>query len=157
MTAASGVHVVGRVMVHIHWASHARNQWSHARLHIFPGKKLNGIHKYTVFFNHILIVYVRNYHNKVKKYCLEAMHEITDFVHEMFSVCVPLHFPCSCCPINMLHFNKKIFIKKMQYIFKLKAWLSKRAAIFVRFAVLVLVRIARNKIWNDKFLLEVHK
>ena len=37
-------------MVHIHWASHARNQWSLARLHIFSGNKLYGIHKYTVFF-----------------------------------------------------------------------------------------------------------
>ena len=56
------------------------------------------MHKYTVFFYHIVIVYVRNYHNMVKKYCLEALHEkkkiealheITDFVHEMLSVCAP--------------------------------------------------------------------
>ena len=63
------------LMVHIHWASHARNQWSHARLHIFPGNKLYGIHKYTVFVYHIVIVYVRSYHNMVKKYCCEVLHE----------------------------------------------------------------------------------
>ena len=62
-------------MVHILWASHARNQWSDARLHIFLGNKLYGIHKYTVFFYQIVIVYVRYYHNIVKKYCLEALHE----------------------------------------------------------------------------------
>ena len=61
--------------MHIHWASDARDQWSHARLHNFPDNKLYGIHKYTVFFYHIVIVYVRNYHNMVKKYCLEALHE----------------------------------------------------------------------------------
>ena len=60
-------------MVHIHWASHARNQRSHARLHIFSGNKLYGLHKYTAFFYHIVIVYVRNYHNMVKKYCFEAL------------------------------------------------------------------------------------
>ena len=27
------------------------------------------------FFYHIVIVHVRNYHNMVKKYCLEALHE----------------------------------------------------------------------------------
>ena len=27
------------------------------------------------FFYHIVIVYVRNYLNIVKKYCLEALHE----------------------------------------------------------------------------------
>ena len=62
-------------MENIHWASHARNQWSHARLHIFAGNILYGILNYTVFFYHIVIVYVRNYHNMVKKYCLEALHE----------------------------------------------------------------------------------
>ena len=39
-----------RLMVHIHWASHARNQWSHVRPHIFPGNKLYGMHQYIVFF-----------------------------------------------------------------------------------------------------------
>ena len=55
---------------------------------------------YTVFFHHIVIASEKNYHNMVKKYCIhmytklynyEALHEITDFVHEMLSVCAPLH------------------------------------------------------------------
>ena len=73
---------------------------SHARLNNFPGNKLCGIHKYTVFFYHIVIISDANYHNMVKKvlytsvyhivYYLgnsEALHEITDHVHEMLSVC----------------------------------------------------------------------
>ena len=50
------------VMVHIHWASHAWNQWSHARLQFFflmQGFK-------AVFFHHIVIVSDINYHNMVK-------------------------------------------------------------------------------------------
>ena len=56
---------------------------------------------YTVFFHHIVIVFVRNYHYVEKilynyvyhivgylGYC-EALHEITDLVHEMLSVCAP--------------------------------------------------------------------
>ena len=34
---------------------------------VIPGNKLYGILKYTVFFYHIVILYVRNYHNMVKK------------------------------------------------------------------------------------------
>ena len=58
------------------------------------------MHMYTVFFYHIVIVYVRNDHNMVKKILYtyiyhivyyqgncEALHEITDLVHQMFSVC----------------------------------------------------------------------
>ena len=62
----------GLVKVHIHWASHARDPWSHARLHSFPGNQKCGLHKhiYTVFFHHIVIVFVRNYHNMVNKYCI---------------------------------------------------------------------------------------
>ena len=56
--------------VHIHWASHARDPWSHARLHSFPGNQQCCLHMYTVFFHHIVIVFVRNYHNMVKKYCI---------------------------------------------------------------------------------------
>ena len=46
-----------------------------------------------------MIVYVRNYHNMVKKYYtlksymrkkIGALHEIIDFVHEMLSVCAPI-------------------------------------------------------------------
>ena len=61
-----------------------------------------------VFFHHIVPVSDINYHNMVKKYCIlmytiqfftwenEALHEITDFVHEMLSVCVPFAiFPLS--------------------------------------------------------------
>ena len=58
------------LMVHIHWASDERDQWSHARLHNFPGNKLYGIHKYAVFFYHIVIISDINYHNMVKKYCI---------------------------------------------------------------------------------------
>ena len=56
-----------------------------------------------VYFHHIVIVSDICYHNMVKKilytyvyhivYYLrkcEALHEITDFVHEMLSVCAPL-------------------------------------------------------------------
>ena len=55
-----------------------------------------------VFFHHIVIVSDVNYHNMVKKilytyayhtvYLLrkcEALDEITDFVHQMYSVCAP--------------------------------------------------------------------
>jgi len=55
------------------------------------------------FFCHIVIVSDINYHNMVKKilytyvyhivYCLgnfEALHEITDFVHQMLRVCASL-------------------------------------------------------------------
>ena len=54
-----------------------------------------------VFFHHIVNVSDINYHNMVKKYCIhmysivyylrncEALHEITDFMHEMLSVCAP--------------------------------------------------------------------
>ena len=57
-------------MVHIYWVSDARDQWSHARLHKFPGNKLCGIYKYTILVYHIVIVYVRNDHNMVKKYSI---------------------------------------------------------------------------------------
>ena len=53
-------------MVHIHWASHARNQWSHARfqfLFLMQGFK-------ALVFRHIVIVSDINYHNMVKKYCI---------------------------------------------------------------------------------------
>ena len=71
---------------------------AHARLHNFSDNKLYGMHKYTIFFHHIVIVLVRNYHNMVKKYYIhiyttiyncKALHEITDHVHEMLSVCAP--------------------------------------------------------------------
>ena len=45
-----------RLMVHIHWASHARYPWSHARLPRFPGNYQCGMHIYTVFFHYIMIV-----------------------------------------------------------------------------------------------------
>jgi len=74
-------------MVHIHWASHARNQWSHARLQFFF--LMQGFT--AVFFHHIVIVSDINYHNMVKKILYtyvyhvvyypgrcEALHEITD-------------------------------------------------------------------------------
>ena len=63
-------------MVHIHWVSHARLQF----FFLIQGFK-------AVFFHHIVIVSDINYHNIV--YYLgkcEALHEITDFVHEMISV-----------------------------------------------------------------------
>ena len=58
---------------------------------------------YIVFFHHIVIVFVRNYHNMVKKFYIptygyhilcylgncEALHEITDLVQDMVSVCAP--------------------------------------------------------------------
>ena len=60
----------------------------------------------TVFVHHIVIVFVRNYHYMVKKYGIhlyttflvswesvkpnQPLHEITDLVHEMLSVCAPL-------------------------------------------------------------------
>ena len=34
------------------------------------GNQQYGIHKYTVFFYHIVMVYIRNDHNMVKKYCI---------------------------------------------------------------------------------------
>ena len=55
-----------RLMVHIHWASDARNQWSHSRLHNFPGNKLYGMHKNKILLYYIVIVYVRNDHTMVK-------------------------------------------------------------------------------------------
>ena len=58
------------IKVHIHWASHARDLWSHTRLYSFLGKQQSGTYKYTVFFHHIVIVSDKNYHNMVKKYCI---------------------------------------------------------------------------------------
>ena len=42
--------------------------------------------------NYIVIVYVRNYHNMMKKYCFEALNEKKkiEALHEMLSVCAPL-------------------------------------------------------------------
>jgi len=66
------------------------------------------------FFYHIVIVYVRNYQNMVKKYCpealhekkkIEALHEITEFVHEMLSVCAPYNNNSNNVPYN----NRGIF------------------------------------------------
>ena len=60
-----------------------------ARLHIFLGNQKCGMHMSAVFFHHIVIVLVRNYHNMVKNtayICIlkcEALSEITDFVHKM--------------------------------------------------------------------------
>ena len=123
------------IMVHKHWASDARNQWSHARLHNFLCNQQCGMHMYTVFFHNIVIVLARNYHNMVKKYCIhmytsllelgylgkcEDLHEITDFVHEMLNVCAcaPLsipglvhHYPfvhemlSVCAPLSILLMN----------------------------------------------------
>ena len=55
---------------------------------------------HTEFLHHIVTVYVRNCHNMEKEKKLpwsfawekkiEALDEITDFVHEMLSVCAPL-------------------------------------------------------------------
>ena len=50
--------------VHIHWASDARNQWSHSRLHSFPSNQQYGIHKNTVFF----LPYCDNFWHKLSKY-----------------------------------------------------------------------------------------
>ena len=51
---------------HVYWASHARDPWFHARLHSFPSNQQCGIHMYTVFVHHIIIVSDINYHNMVK-------------------------------------------------------------------------------------------
>ena len=50
------------LLVHIHWASHARNQWSHVRLQFFF--LMQGF--IAVFFHHIVIVSDITYHNMVK-------------------------------------------------------------------------------------------
>jgi len=69
----------------------------------FPADQECGIYKYTIFFRHIVIVSGKNFHNMVKKYRVatdvdhivgylgncEALHEITDHMHEMLSVCAP--------------------------------------------------------------------
>ena len=53
----------------------------------------------TAFFYHIVIVFVRNYHNMVKKYCKTYVYHIVGYlgnceaVHEMLSVCAPLVDP----------------------------------------------------------------
>ena len=65
------------ILVHIHWASHARNQWLHTRLHIYLQQC--GIHMYTVFFHHIVKASDKNYHNTVKK-----------ILYKMLSVCASL-------------------------------------------------------------------
>ena len=40
------------------------------------------MHKYTVFFYNIVIAYFKNYHNVVKNYCPEALHEKKNWSHE---------------------------------------------------------------------------
>jgi len=53
------------------------------------------MHMYTVFFQCIVIVFVGNYHNMVKKYCMHMLTTLlvsweTEALHEMLSVCAPL-------------------------------------------------------------------
>ena len=74
-----------RVMVHIYWASHAQNQWSHARLQssICSPYCDSFWHKLSQYGKKLLYTYV--YH--VVYY--PALHEIINFVHEMLNVCAP--------------------------------------------------------------------
>ena len=93
-------------MVHIYWASDARNQWSHAKLHIFLGNQQCGIHMYlyniflpywysfwlklSYYGKKILYTYVYHIVGYLGK--CEALHEIINFVREMLSICAPLRY-----------------------------------------------------------------
>ena len=72
---------------------------------LFLSKTITISHMYTVFFHHIVIVFVRNvsqygekivytyvYHIVSYLGNFEALYEITDLVHEMLSVCARLRY-----------------------------------------------------------------
>ena len=64
----------------------------------FVVNKLYGIHKHTVFFHHIVIVYIRNYHNMVKINCLEALHE-----KKKLKPCMRSLISCMRCSVYVHH------------------------------------------------------
>ena len=80
------------LMVHIHWASHARNQWSHTRLQgsIFSPYCDSFWHKLSQYGKRILHSYVYHIVYYLRKY--EALHEITDFVNEMLTSMYVHHY-----------------------------------------------------------------
>ena len=90
-------------MVHIHLASHARDQWSHGRLHIFLGNKLYGIHKYTVFF----LPYCDHFRHKLsqydKKYCI-LIYAILLITWETVKPCMRSQISCIRCSVYV-HLN----------------------------------------------------
>ena len=71
-------HAKSSYMVHIHWASHARDHWSHAGLH-------SRMMWYTYVYSIFSPYWVKNEISE-----LSDLHEITNFVQEMLSVCAPL-------------------------------------------------------------------
>ena len=68
------------------------------QLYIFSGNKIDGIHGYTLFFYHVVIVYVRNYHNMVKKYCIEALLE-----KKNVKPCMRSMISCMRCSVYVHH------------------------------------------------------
>ena len=93
-------------MVHIHWASRARNQWSGS---IFPPYCESFWHKLSQYGNKILYTYVCHIVYYPRK--CEALHEIIDFMHEMLSVCAPLEAIVLWPPgrfflVQLMHFLK---------------------------------------------------
>ena len=94
--------------VHLYWTSvlvcsicamHiARDPWSCARLHSFPGNQQCGIHVYTVLFHHIVIVSDKNYHNMVKKFCMH-MYTILLVTWETVKHCVRSRISCMRCSV----------------------------------------------------------
>ena len=91
------------LVVHIHWASHARDPWSHATLHRFKGNQQCGMLMCIVFFHHIMIVFVRNYYNTVKKYCI---HKYTTLMVTLETVNPYMRSRISCmrCSVYVFFF-----------------------------------------------------
>ena len=83
------------LMVHIHWASHARDPWSHARFHSFAGNPVVYTFVHSIF-HHIVIVSDKNYHNKVKKYCI---HLYTTLLEVNVKPCMKSLISCVRCSV----------------------------------------------------------
>ena len=86
------------LMVHIHWASDARDPWSHAGLPSFPDNQHHGMHMYTVFLYHIVIVSDKNYHNMVKNY-FTLMYTILLVTWETVKPCTRSRISCIRCSV----------------------------------------------------------
>ena len=86
------------LMVHIHWTSDALDPWSHVRLYNFPGNKLYGIHKCTVFFHHIVTVSDKKMHNMVKKNYIH-MHTTLLVSWEIIKPCMRSRISCIRCSL----------------------------------------------------------
>ena len=102
------------LIVHIHWASDARDQRSHAGLHSFKANQQCGIHMYTAFFHYIVIVFVRNYHNMVNTYCIH-MYTTLLVTWETVKPCMRSRMLCMRCSVYVYLLNVILCSKFEQY------------------------------------------